>query len=449
MTLRVRLIIGLTISLIVLGLAFISVVLLQRHYVESQIDKRLTRLGQIAETIITEIEAKEVASQRVLDALWEGYVGVFDKNGDLSTIAAPASDKNLVPLSDIYSASVLPSTGPTLSGNAERIRSKTVPLSDGRVALVGLSTTDGDNSVDQLKRTLLLTTVLIASLLLLLCWWSYRLGFRPIAQMIRDADAFTSGDSDHRLVAPSNGSETAQLAESLNKLIDSALGSERKIRQFVADASHELRTPLTTLRGYTSLYLSGGYNSDEETQDAMQRMHAESLRMTRMVNDLLQMNENFSIRLSHYEKFEIENFIEDVVKDLKAIDRSRVINLNVEGGLTLHADRERCTQVILALGTNALIHAGEDAAISVNARSTTVGVRFEVSDTGQGIPQDHLPNLFDRFYKVDAGRSSHVGGSGLGLAIVAEIMRACGGRFGVSSTLGVGSTFWVEFPDSK
>lgn len=448
MTLRIRLIIGSTISLVILGLAFFSVLILQRHYVESQIDKRLARLGQIAETVITEIEAKELGSQRVLDALWEGYVGVFDKDGVLSTIAAPVSDRNLVPNSDIYSASVLPTTGPTLSGNAERIRSKTVPLSDGRVALVGLATTDGDNSVLQLKRTLLLTTALVAGLLLLLSWWSYRLGFRPIAQMIRDADVISSGDSEHRLVAPLNGAETAHLALSLNKLIDSALGSEKKIRQFVADASHELRTPLTTLQGYTSLYLSGGFNSAEETKDAMQRMHAESVRMTRMVNDLLQMNENFSTRVTSYENIEVTSFIEDVVKDLKAIDRNREINWNAENGLTLRADRERCTQVILALGTNALLHAGDDAAVSVNARSTTNGIRFEVSDTGQGIPEKHLPNLFDRLYKVDASRSSHVGGSGLGLSIVAQIMRACGGSFGVDSTVGVGSTFWVQFPDS-
>lgn len=448
MTLRVRLIIGLTISLVILGLTFFSVVILQRHYVESQIDKRLTRLGQITETIITEIEAKESGSQRVLDALWEGYVGVFDNDGVLSTIAAPASDKNLVPASDIYSASVLPSTGPTLSGNAERIRSKTVPLADGRVALVGLATTDGDNSVQQLKSTLLLTIVLVAGLLLLLSWWSYRLGFRPIAQMIRDADAISSGDSDHRLVAPSNGAETAHLAQSLNKLIDSALGSEMKIRQFVADASHELRTPLTTLQGYTSLYLSGGFTSVGETKDAMQRMHAESVRMTRMVNDLLQMNEKFSAGATRYEKIEMTSFIEEIVRDLKAIDRNRIINWNAENELTLQADRERCTQVILALGTNALLHAGDDAAVSLNARSIANGVRFEVSDTGQGIPEEHLPKLFDRLYKVDASRSSHIGGSGLGLAIVAQIVRACGGRFGVESVVGVGSTFWVEFPNS-
>lgn len=447
MTLRFRLIIGSTTSLVILGLAFFSVVILQRHYVESQIDKRLTRLGQIAETVITEIEAKDSGSQRVLDALWEGYVGVFDKEGVLSTIAAPASDRNLIPVADIYSASVLPSTGPTLSGNAERIRSKTIPLSDGRVALVGLATTDGDNSVEQLKRTLLLTAALVAGLLLLLSWWSYRLGFRPIARMIRDADAFSSGNSDHRLVTPSNGAETAQLAQSLNRLIDSALGSEKKIRQFVADASHELRTPLTTLQGYTSLYLSGSFNSAEETKDAMQRMHVESVRMTRMVNDLLQMNENSSGRAIRYERIELTTFIEDVVKDLKAIDRNRGINWDVENGLTMQADRELCTQVLLALGMNALMHAGDDAIITFSAYANLGGIRCEVSDTGIGIPEEHLPYIFDRLYKVDASRSSHIGGSGLGLAIVAEMMRACGGSFGVDSTVGVGTTFWVEFPN--
>lgn len=449
MNLRARLVVGLVVSLLVLLLTFVSVIEFQKNYVQNEIDKRLDRLAEIAEIVIVEYETNRIDSQRVVDALWDGYIGVFQSEGVLSTIAAPSADPNLIPTVDIYSASVSPITGPTKSGIAQSVRSKTISLSDGRVALVGLATTDGDTSVARLRLTLALAGLFVAALILLLSWWSYRMGFGPIAKMIRDADAYSTGDSKRRLIVPKSNSETSLLAESLNRLIDSASSSEEKMRQFMADASHELRTPLTTLRGYTSLYLAGGIRSEEETRDAMNRMHAESIRMARMVNDLLQMIETESIDNLNFEKIEVSKLIENVVSDLRALDGSREFTWNAHNELQLHADRERCIQVLLALGTNALIHAGDAASISVLAEATSGGVRFEVRDSGCGISEEHLPYLFDRLYKVDASRTGGRGGGGLGLAIVAGIMRACGGNYGVESTVGVGTCFWVEFPDLR
>lgn len=446
MTLRARLVISVVVAFLIVVLTFVSVIKLQQSYVERQIDNRLERLGQIAEIVVAEYEGTNNASKRVLEALWDGYIGVFDGEGVLTTIVAPRSDRNLVPSVDFYSASVSPVTGPTLSGISKRVRSKTVPLSDGRVALVGLSTTDGDNAVGGLKITLVLAGVLVGTLLLLLSWWSYRLGFRPIAQMVRDADAYSSGELKRRLIVTRRGSETMALAASLNRLIDSAASSEEKIRHFVADASHELRTPLTTLQGYSSLYLSGGIMSSDETHDAMERIHAESVRMTRMVNDLLQMIESRSTTKLQFQNIDVAQLIDGVVSDLRALDGHREITSDPGKGLWLLADRERCTQVLLALGTNALIHSGDLVPVSVTATRTSSGIRFEVGDSGRGIAEEHLPYVFDRLYKVDASRMGGKNGSGLGLAIVAEIMRACGGSYGVESTMGVGTTFWVEFP---
>lgn len=446
MTLRARLTLGLLVCFSILLLAFTLVLVIQNDYVNSQIDKRLDRLAQIAEIVVAETEADDAESRRVLDALWEGYIGVFDGDGELSTVVAPSSDRNLVPAVDVYSASVTPKTGPTRSGLADMVRSKTIPLKDGRIALVGLVTTDGDSAIARLKTTLALAGVLVAALMLILSWWSYRLGFGPIARMIKDADAFSRGDAGRRLRVAGRGTETAALATSLNNLIDTAVESEQKMRKFVADASHELRTPLTSLQGYASLYMAGVISTPEATRDAMTRIHAESARMARLVEDLLQLDQRDLTHKFNSESIDVVSLLEDLVADLRAVDHGREIVFTAQEGLRVHTDRERCVQVLLALCSNALVHAGDDALISIAAWSTPDGVIFEVSDSGRGIAPEHLPYVFDRLYKVDESRSGRTSGSGLGLSIVAEIMRASGGDFGVSSTVGVGSSFWVRFP---
>lgn len=121
--------------------------------------------------------------------------------------------------------------------------------------------------------------------------------------------------------------------------------------------------------------------------------------------------------------------------------------LQTDNDLTVPGDEARLTQALAALATNAWRHTPDNRAITLTGHRTTGHVRVEVTDAGDGIAPEHLPHLFDRFYRADPGRSRDRGGSGLGLPIVAAIINAHHGTYGVTSSIGHGSTFWIELPD--
>lgn len=445
MNLRSRLIAALLMTAVAISIVAFCVLYFQQRYINNQIDSRLTRLSSVAELIITQTET--TTGSQVLNALWEGYVGVFESNGALKGINAPKSDPTLQPDVDLYTATISPKTYSTISGNAKNIRSMTVALSDGRVALVGLSTTEGDEVVAQLRVTLMSAILLIYFLLGLTAWWLYRFAFKPIRLMTQEADAIADGTRSTGLTSSTKTSqETIQLEQSINRAIAVTQLSEARMRRFLADASHELRTPLTSLQGYSALYLSGALRSSEEVADAMNRIHDESLRMARLVNDLLHLNNLNSVSIFSETKFSLLPLLENLKRDIYISHPSRQLVINCEKSIQIEGDSDLIFQAILNLVSNAIRHTSADVSIRINAHSTKEGMRIEVTDSGHGIAAEHLPHLFDRFYRIDKARDSNSGGSGLGLAIVAEIVQLHGGTYGVASIEGTGSTFWLELP---
>lgn len=448
MTLRSRLVTAfLLVALAICGAAA-GTLYFQMRYINNQIDTRLERLSTVAETIVTQTETRSAESDLLLKALWEGYVGVFDSNGSLLRINTPELDPELQPNVNLYSASLEPQTVDTLAGTAKRIRTKTVALSDGRVALVGLATTEGDDVIQQLKATLLSAGILIYFLLGLTAWWLYRLGLRPIRLMTRDAEAIAGGTRHTGLSSGTSTSlETAKLEESINKAISTTQQSESRMRRFLADASHELRTPLTSLQGYSSLYLTGALQTEEQVSDAMKRIHDESLRMSRLVNELLELNNLEERAMTLMKSVALLPLLDDLRDDVKASHPSRDVVIECESSLAIFGDDSLIFQAVLNLVSNAIRHTDDEVEITIVGFMKSNSIRIEVRDNGQGIPPGYLPHLFDRFFRVDQSRGAKTGGSGLGLAIVSEIMRFHRGDCGVESTEGVGSTFWLEFPN--
>lgn len=445
MNLRSRLIAALLMTAVAISIVAFCVLYFQQRYINNQIDSRLTRLSSVTELIITQTET--TTRSQVLNALWEGYVGVFESDGALKRINAPKSDPTLQPDVDLYTATISPKTYSTISGKAKYIRSMTVALSDGRVALVGLDTTEGDEVVAQLRVTLMSAVLLIYFLLGLTVWWLYRFAFKPIRLMTQEADAIADGTRSTGLTPTIKTSQEAiKLEQSINRAIAVTQLSEARMRRFLADASHELRTPLTSLQGYSSLYLSGALRSSEEITDAMNRIHDESLRMARLVNDLLHLSNLNTVSIFSTTEFTLLPLLENLKRDIFISHPSRLLEINCEKSIQIKGDSDLIFQAILNLVSNGIRHTGDHVSIRINARPTTEGTRIEVTDSGHGIAAEHLPHLFDRFYRIDKARDSNSGGSGLGLAIVAEIVQLHGGTYGATSIEGTGSTFWLEFP---
>ncbi len=223
-------------------------------------------------------------------------------------------------------------------------------------------------------------------------------------------------------------------------------------RQFVSNVSHELRTPLTSIHGYAETLLSDPDMDVETRKRFLTIIENESARMSRMINDLLDL-ERMESGEARFEFKETDlcmvvNYVLSIVEPL-AKEHGVEVETQCQG-VNVWADQDRMVQMILNLVDNAIKYTSlkEIGEKRVKVRVTKEGdyAVIEVSDTGPGIPKEALPRLFDRFYRVDKGRSRKMGGSGLGLSIVKSIVDRHGGQISVNSEVGVGTTFTVKLP---
>jgi two-component system phosphate regulon sensor histidine kinase PhoR len=223
-------------------------------------------------------------------------------------------------------------------------------------------------------------------------------------------------------------------------------------REFVANVSHELRTPLSVFKGYVEQLVDTPDMSRKEQAGVFAVLYRHSERLTALVEDLLVLArlESRPDELE-CEPIEIPAFLHDVARDFELRAKKRGVFLRVEvsaGIAPLNADRLRMEQVFTNLVDNALKFTPEGGAVTIGAASSEAVTEFWVRDSGQGILSSHLPHIFERFYRVDKGRSREIGGTGLGLSIVKHIARAHGGSVEAESTFGKGTTIRLRLPNS-
>nr|WP_243237189.1 ATP-binding protein [Heliobacterium chlorum] len=225
-------------------------------------------------------------------------------------------------------------------------------------------------------------------------------------------------------------------------------------REFVADASHELRTPLSVLHSSIEVIEADDRrNLSEFSQQVLSDMKDEVRRMTRLVGDLLTLARADSGNLELLrETFDLRSLIDQILRTFQHQATSKGVALEAEGlpTIPIWGDRERIAQLLFILVDNAVKYTpiGGKITLSLAVAKQTKGqqVRVIVQDSGIGIPLNDQPRIFDRFYRVDKGRSRQMGGTGLGLSIARWIVEAHGGTIQVESTPGRGSTFSVSLP---
>ena len=223
---------------------------------------------------------------------------------------------------------------------------------------------------------------------------------------------------------------------------------EKTRRDFIANVSHELRTPLTSIQGYAETVLEHEQLTDT-TREFVEIIRKNAMRMARLTEDLLVLarvesgERNFKLQSATPQEL-----LEEAVQTFQEIADSRGIELAVMNTATASVlvDRDAIHQVFGNLIDNAMKYGEEGRKILVGACETEDGVQFYVRDFGAGIPSEHLPRLFERFYRVDKARSRESGGTGLGLAIAKHVVRAHGGAINAESELNHGSTFYFTLP---
>ncbi len=227
---------------------------------------------------------------------------------------------------------------------------------------------------------------------------------------------------------------------------------EKTRRDFIANVSHELRTPLTSIQGYTETLLDSPL-ADNHIREFLEIIRKNSARMSRLTEDLLTL-----ARVESGEhRFDIQQvttdeLLQDAMESFTDMARSyevELVNENSIPAVRVNADREAIHQIFSNLVENALKYAASGKKIVLGARAVESGVEFYVRDFGPGISSEHLPRLFERFYRVDKARSRESGGTGLGLAIAKHIVFAHGGTIRAESELNHGSSFLFTLPASE
>ena len=297
-----------------------------------------------------------------------------------------------------------------------------------------------------INRSLLLGGLLAIIVALILIFFLSRRITSPIGVLVKAARRLGQGDLSQRVQLRGEG-EVAALAQSFNTMAADLEHDEQLRRNLIADVAHELRTPLSNIQGYLEAIRDRVMKPNAAT---ISSLNEEVALLSRLVNELqeLSLAETGELKLV-YQAEDITRLVKQAVTTWQPQVAAKDISLSLDlpDNLSLvNIDWQRVNQVLHNLLENALAYTGRGGTITVAAAKQGDWVEVSVSDTGEGIPAGDLPNIFERFYRVDRSRARATGGSGLGLTIARRLVEAHGGRITVQSELGKGSRFSFTLP---
>ena len=341
------------------------------------------------------------------------------------------------------------------SNGSELIYATTIreTLSNGTIAqcLVVLNTvaTPQMGTVWAIRAMLLLLSIVLIASAVVISYFLSKSISRPIETMSNKAKNLTLFDYDVTFNDKRAPRDIRELASALNSATNELKKLSSTQKELIANISHDLRTPLTMISGYSEVMRDF---PDERSPENMQIIIDETARLNSLVNDLLTVSKLQSgTQIMDSKTISITKCIEDTVKRYEKLleHRDYKINFESDGEVFVIADETRLLQVVYNLINNAINYTGDDKTVTVKQEVNGSVVRISVIDTGEGISEENLPLIWDRYYKVDKVHKRAILGTGLGLSIVKNILLLHGSRFGVSSELGKGSTFWFEFKIEK
>lgn len=316
--------------------------------------------------------------------------------------------------------------------------------SPSAVIAVGTDVTDHEQFMSAFRLTLWTVVVLAALLTGFLGWVAARRGLAPLLAMRREVEGITARRLDARLSAASVPTELAELADTLNVMLGRLEDSFRRLSNFSTDLAHELRTPVSNLLTQTQVTLSKA-RSAQEYSDILASNAEEFERLSRIISDMLFLAKSDSdLVIPSREPVDLIKEVKDALEFYEALSDEKHITLSFSGAGKVSGDKLMVRRAISNVLSNAVRHTPAGGRIAIEVRESVDGVDVFVENTGESIPPEHLPRLFDRFYRVDWSRQRLSDGAGLGLAITRSILRAHGGDAFVASSDGV-TVFRLRF----
>jgi heavy metal sensor kinase len=275
-----------------------------------------------------------------------------------------------------------------------------------------------------------------------------RRALAPVDLLRRRTDEMTADRLDRRLPVPSPGDELGRLAGTINEMIGRLERSFAEIRRFTADASHELRTPLAVIRSDAEIAL-GSAAVPPEQQARLVSILEECDRLANLTDQLLALaREDAGVSRQVRERLDLTALAVGTAETMRPLAEAGGVRLAADGTapVWVEGDEARLRQVFFNLLDNAINYTPEGGHVEVRVEAVDGLAIATVRDTGEGIPAEHLPHVFDRFYRVDKARSRERGGTGLGLSIVRSVVAAHGGSIELDSALGRGTSARVLLP---
>ncbi|MCU1336790.1 MAG: heavy metal sensor signal transduction histidine kinase [Bryobacterales bacterium] len=315
---------------------------------------------------------------------------------------------------------------------------------------IGRSLAESQRTVDLFTADYFLSLLAIIPLTGLLGWALAGRAIQPVNELAQAAQKITGSNLSLQIPLRGAGDELDHLIESFNRMTTRLEDSFEQIRRFSTDVSHELRTPLTAIRGQLEVALFTA-KTPEQYHDAMVNALEDVEQLSSIVRALLLLSQAESGQLVLQKTvLDLGQVAEDIVDQFQIPAEEKHVRLTarIEPGVVILADRTQIERLFSNLLSNAVKYTPQAGTVHVRVRrdERQNWGRIEIEDTGVGIPEENLPHIFDRFYRVRNAETNLIQGLGLGLSFVAWIVKAHGGQIGVTSTVGAGTRFTIRLP---
>lgn len=297
-----------------------------------------------------------------------------------------------------------------------------------------------------IKNQLIYVTLLAILFSIVIAMFLSRRIAKPISDMTKNAKKLAEGNYNVQFTT-TGIREIDELANTLNYLEQEVSKTDEYRRDLMANVSHDLKTPLTMIKAYAEMIRDITLDNKEKTKENLNVIIDETDRLNILVNDILELSKlQNNQETLNIESFDIVELISDILKRYQIIKETENYNLILESpeSIIVKADKKRISQVIYNLINNAINYTGDDLTVTIRITESSKDCKVEIIDTGKGIDEKDLTNIWNRYYKKEKNHKRNVVGTGLGLSIVKNILEQHNFKYGVSSVKDKGTTFYFQ-----